>query len=357
MTSFGDYRWSWWPMDRLIAPSSWCLMGGENSENQQTVEQMSLVPTGAHLKSTVGQMTSSVPTGATFVSTNHVFSYIDMLADIDPQRDNGVQKRQLKSQVHCQNFMNRRAPSHRENGQSQTPSAGMGHLTLHYLSSAPSHRICLPPDLPVFVVRPPRSTLLEENRCSLVRFTIHGGTFNISGSQPLDPPSLPNRLSRYVEHLEARLAELEDLINLSMENNPNSQLGHGDETGVPELVCEGPKDGMDYSGSMATIPSQGPSNSHGSCIAECQGGFHSRIPALSMSTIPDSAGELPHSPRRTLAEDLRSRDSGSGRLPHLPFHRQLWRETSGRRHRVFVRAAAKNVFTPSYLSMPILSST
>ncbi|KAJ6474732.1 hypothetical protein DFH09DRAFT_1379928 [Mycena vulgaris] len=42
------------------------------------------------------------------------------------------------------------------------------------------------------------------------RFTINGGTFNI-GSQPRDTPSLLNRISRYIEHFEVRLAELEDL--------------------------------------------------------------------------------------------------------------------------------------------------
>ncbi|KAJ6491856.1 hypothetical protein DFH09DRAFT_1338394 [Mycena vulgaris] len=46
-------------------------------------------------------------------------------------------------------------------------------------------------------------------------FTINGGTFNISASQPLDPPSLQNRLSRYVHHLEGRLAELEDLVDMT----------------------------------------------------------------------------------------------------------------------------------------------
>ncbi|KAJ6469093.1 hypothetical protein DFH09DRAFT_1479477 [Mycena vulgaris] len=63
--------------------------------------------------------------------------------------------------------------------------------------------------------------------------TINGGTFN---SQPIEPPSLPNRLSRYVEHREARLAELEDLINVSMEKNPYNQPVYGDETGASELV-------------------------------------------------------------------------------------------------------------------------
>ncbi|KAJ6539773.1 hypothetical protein DFH09DRAFT_1090098 [Mycena vulgaris] len=88
-------------------------------------------------------------------------------------------------------------------------------------------------------------------------FTINGGTFNISGSQPLEHPSLPNRLSHYVEHLEARLAELEDLINLSTENNPNDQPAYGDETGAPELVRESCKDVMDHSGSMPANSSQG----------------------------------------------------------------------------------------------------
>ncbi|KAJ6539825.1 hypothetical protein DFH09DRAFT_1323374 [Mycena vulgaris] len=137
-------------------------------------------------------------------------------------------------------------------------------------------------------------------------FTINGGTFNISASQPLDSPSLPNRLSRYVEHLEARLAELEDWvdmttlaelysygsisqINLSIENDPHDQPGYGDKTGAPGLPCEDRKDRMDYSGSMSTISSQGTSNSRGSCIAHCHGGFHSHLPATSMSTIPDNA--------------------------------------------------------------------
>ncbi|KAJ6467048.1 hypothetical protein DFH09DRAFT_1483716 [Mycena vulgaris] len=114
-------------------------------------------------------------------------------------------------------------------------------------------------------------------------FTINGGTFNISASQPLDSPSLPNRLSRYVEHLEARLAELEDWRTIPTTNQD------GDKTGAPGLPCEDRKDRMDYSGSMSTISSQGTSNSRGSCIAHCHGGFHSHLPATSMSTIPDNA--------------------------------------------------------------------
>ncbi|KAJ6491858.1 hypothetical protein DFH09DRAFT_1290994 [Mycena vulgaris] len=122
--------------------------------------------------------------------------------------------------------------------------------------------------------------------------TINGGTFIISGSQPLDHPSLPNRLSRYVEHLEARLALLEDLINLSMENNPNDQPAYGDETGAPELVRESRKDVEDHSGSMPANSSQDPSNSRGSCIAECHGGFHLCLSAPSVSTITASAGAV-----------------------------------------------------------------
>ncbi|KAJ6469088.1 hypothetical protein DFH09DRAFT_1111300 [Mycena vulgaris] len=103
-------------------------------------------------------------------------------------------------------------------------------------------------------------------------FTINGGTFNISASQPLDPPSLPNHLSRYVEHLEGRLTELEDLvdmgrliwlsfcsygsisqINLSMESNASSQPAYD---GAPQLVCEGRKDAMDHIGLMPANFSQ-----------------------------------------------------------------------------------------------------
>ncbi|KAJ6509809.1 hypothetical protein DFH09DRAFT_1435590 [Mycena vulgaris] len=60
---------------------------GENPENQQTVEQMTSVPTGAHLKSTVGQMTSSVPTGATFIGFSglrYITSSIPPSAEFSP---------------------------------------------------------------------------------------------------------------------------------------------------------------------------------------------------------------------------------------------------------------------------------
>ncbi|KAJ6491874.1 hypothetical protein DFH09DRAFT_1453141 [Mycena vulgaris] len=132
-------------------------------------------------------------------------------------------------------------------------------------------------------------------------FTIDGGTFNISGSQPLDPPTLPNRPWRYVKHLETRVAKLEDLINLSIENNSNDQPAYGDETGAPDLVRES-KDAMDHSGSMPADSSQGTNNSRGRCRAQGLGGFHSYLPTPSVSIIPDRAGELPHSPRWTLAD-------------------------------------------------------
>ncbi|KAJ6469081.1 hypothetical protein DFH09DRAFT_1111292 [Mycena vulgaris] len=77
---------------------------------------------------------------------------------------------------------------------------------------------------------------------------------------PADSRSTVNRISRYIEHFEVRLAELEDLvdmttlpsvysygsmsqINLSTENNPNNQPAYGDRTGATESPCEGSKDG------------------------------------------------------------------------------------------------------------------
>ncbi|KAJ6467044.1 hypothetical protein DFH09DRAFT_1295028 [Mycena vulgaris] len=70
-------------------------------------------------------------------------------------------------------------------------------------------------------------------------FTINGGTFNINAQQP--PPNRPPwglgpSWARYIAHLEARLAELEALldlntINLSIKDvpNPDNQAEYGDD--------------------------------------------------------------------------------------------------------------------------------
>ncbi|KAJ6539771.1 hypothetical protein DFH09DRAFT_1090095 [Mycena vulgaris] len=238
--------------------------------------------------------------------------------EFEVQKSDAILSRPTEHPRHYPGAFYVEAPGHRENGQSQTPSASQADVLFK----------------PALLI--PHSISTEYACHQICGFTIDGGTFNISDSQPLDPPTLPNRLSRYVKHLEARLAELEDLINLSMENNSNDQPAYGDETGAPELVRESRKDAMDHSGSMPTDSSQGTNNIRGHCRAQGLGGFHSYLPTPPVSIIPDRAGELPHSSRWTLADvgfkELSRQQFVTSAIPALQRDRRLktpfWRKSS-----------------------------